>query len=185
MSTAVPRPYVGAAERAPHGVLAGPAAAEVDADEAVVFLIGMRINRWRKVRSWFPVFTAMPRMLAELGKHPEEGLLHARSYWSGRYLLVVQYWRSAEDLGRYARDAERQHAPAWARFNGSGAAASGDVGIYHETYVVPREGIETRYANIPPTGLAAAFGVVPRSLRRRRTTADERVGAVEPEYVDV
>ena len=32
----------------------------------VVSLIGMRVNRWRSVRAWFPVFTAMPRMLKEL-----------------------------------------------------------------------------------------------------------------------
>ncbi len=31
-----------------------------------VFLIGMRINRFRALRHWLPVFTAMPRMLREL-----------------------------------------------------------------------------------------------------------------------
>lgn len=58
----------------------------------MVFLIGMRINRLRKVRSWWGAFVGMPRMLAELAKHPEDGLLHARTFWSGRTFMVVQYW---------------------------------------------------------------------------------------------
>jgi hypothetical protein len=178
----VPRPYLGVADRVPEGVVPAQQVAAVAEDEAVVFLIGMRINRLRRVRSWLPAFTAMPRMLAELAKHPEDGLLHARTFWSGRTVLVVQYWRSAEELGRYARNAERAHAPAWSAFN-KAAAASGDVGIFHETYTVPREGIETLYANMPAFGLAAAHAVIPRE-RRSVTRAQRRMGNVEPEPVD-
>jgi hypothetical protein len=178
----VPRPYDGVEEKAPDGVIAGQQMADVATDEAVVFVIGMRINRLRKIRSWWPVFVGMPAMLKELEENPEEGLLHARSYFSGRQLMVLQYWRSAEDLGRYAKDMSRAHAPAWAAFNKSAATATGDVGIFHETYVVPRDGIETRYANMPATGLAAAFAALPRSQRKRRTKADDRLGVVDPEY---
>ena len=32
----------------------------------VVFLIGMRINRWWKIHRWLPVMIAMPRMMKEL-----------------------------------------------------------------------------------------------------------------------
>ena len=39
--------------------------AEIEGD-FVVFLIGMRINKLWKVRTWLPVFVAMPRMLREL-----------------------------------------------------------------------------------------------------------------------
>ena len=181
---AVPRPYVGVEEKAPTGVLPGQQTADVGSDEAVVFVIGMRINRLRRVRSWWPVFVAMPQMLKELDEHPEDGLLHARTYLSGRQFMVLQYWRSAEALGRYAKDPARAHAPAWAAFNTSGAAATGDVGIFHETYVVPRDAIESRYANMPSTGLAAAFAALPRSRRKRRTNADDRLGVVDPEYAD-
>ena len=79
--------------------------------------------------------------------------------------MVLQYWRSAEDLRSLREGHGRAHAPAWAAFNKSGATATGDVGIFHETYVVPRDGIETRYANMPATGLAAAFAALPRSQR--------------------
>src|SRR4051794_28066976 len=101
MAAPLPRPYAGVHERAPKGVDPGPRVADVDADEVVLFVIGMRINRWRRGRSWWPVFTAMPRTLAHVARHPEYGLLGARSYWSGRVLMVVQVWRDAEVLGRY------------------------------------------------------------------------------------
>src|SRR3712207_1972886 len=101
-SDTFPRHFAGIEHRAPRGVVPGPQIAALDTEEAVVFVIGMRVNRWRRVRSWLPVARAMPRMLAELAEHPEDGLLHACSYWSGRTFLVLQYWRSAEDLGRYA-----------------------------------------------------------------------------------
>jgi hypothetical protein len=82
----------------------------------VVFLIGMRINKPLKVRSWWPVFTAVPTMLAYLPKHPEKGMLgyHQALLPS---LIVVQYWRSFEDLARFARDRDDPHLEPWRRFN--------------------------------------------------------------------
>ena len=43
-------------------VINGPVTAEMDGD-FVVFLIGMRVNKWWKLHKWFPVFTAMSPML--------------------------------------------------------------------------------------------------------------------------
>jgi hypothetical protein len=160
----------------------GQVVGRVPDDSVVVFLIGMRINRWRRVRSWWPVFVGMPRMLAELGKDEAAGLLSAKSYWAGRDLVTVQYWRSLEELGRYARDPQRSHQPAWARHNRR-AARSGDVGIWHETYLVPRANIESLYSNMPTAGLGAALGVIPRAAATRTTTHD-RMGQQEPEYVE-
>jgi Domain of unknown function (DUF4188) len=39
--------------------------------DLVVYLIGMRINRPWRPDLWLPVFSAMPRMLAELMKDKE------------------------------------------------------------------------------------------------------------------
>lgn len=179
-SRPVPKPYVGAADNAPDSVVGGQVAATPDA-EVVVFLIGMRFNRWRRVRSWWPVFTGMPRMLAELASRPESGLLAPpRTYWSGRDLLVVQYWRSIEHLGAYARDPGLAHAPAWGAFNRRGAAR-GDVGIWHETYTVRADQIESLYGNMPVHGLAAAVGWAHRA-RRPRSAAVERMGQQEPDF---
>ena len=178
----VPRGYAGAQHRAPRGVLGGQVVADVGAADPVVFVIGMRINRWRRVRTWWPVFTGMPKMLAELQK-ADAGLLGVHTFWAGRNFLTVQYWRSAEELGAYARDTSYQHAAAWAAFNRK-AAAKGDVGIYHETYVVPKDRVETLYGNMPAFGLARAFGVQARGELPEQGTAHERLGRTEPEYVE-
>ncbi len=178
----LPRAYRDAPERVPAGVLPGHRVAAPDDDEVVVFLIGMRIHRWRRLRSWLPVFFSMPRMMAQLAQRPELGLLHSSTYWSGRVVMVLQYWRSVEDLGRFAKDPELAHAPAWAAFNRR-VAGTGDVGIWHETYRVPAEQVETLYANMPPFGLGAAYDAVGRSGSPRNRT-HQRMGSTLPEYVE-
>lgn len=186
-STKVPRPYVGADRAAPRGVQGGsftakaPEGLDGQDGSVVVFLIGMRINRWRKVRAWWPVFVGMPTMLRELAGRPEAGLLGAKSYWAGRDLITVQYWRSIEHLGSFARDPAMQHQPAWAAFN-KASAAGGDVGIWHETYVAAAADIESLYGNMPEHGLAAAIGSEPRGQHRRNSAQDE-MGQRDPEYV--
>lgn len=130
-----------------------------DVDEVVVFLIGMRINRLHRVDQWLPVFTAMPKMVAELMRQPDLGLLaQPRTFLSGRTGVLVQYWKSFDALNAYARDADRAHLPAWREFNRR-TRDNGAVGIYHETYRVPADRIETIYGNMPTFGLGAALGV--------------------------
>ena len=51
----VPRAYRGAADAARCGVQGGQYVADVLTEDSVVFVIGMRINRWRRIRSWWPV----------------------------------------------------------------------------------------------------------------------------------
>lgn len=128
--------------------------------EVVVFLIGMRVNKLRKVRSWFPVAMAMPKMLRELGSHPDKGLLGYHQFRAGRTIMLVQYWRSFEHLDRFARSADDPHLAAWRRFN-QRVGTNGDVGIFHETYVVPAGRAEAVYNNMPTFGLAAATACVP------------------------
>jgi hypothetical protein len=126
-------------------------------DGAVVFLIGMRLNRPWKVHKWWPVFIAMPRMLRQLAKRPELGLLGARTYVSLPNVMVVQYWESEAKLTGFSRDPSLLHLPAWKAFN-KAIGSGGDVGIWHETYIVPADNIEARYRNMPPHGLAKARG---------------------------
>ncbi|MBL1092903.1 MULTISPECIES: DUF4188 domain-containing protein [Streptomyces] len=143
--------------------------------EVVVFLIGMRINNWRAVRSWLPVLRAMPPMMKELVQDPERGLLGYRPLPGLREFGVVQYWESKEKLLAYASDRSGAHRPAWAAFNRRAREGRGHVGIWHETYVVPAGSYETIYANMPPRGLGAARGVVP--VARRGERAAERLAA--------
>jgi len=141
--------------------------------ETVVFLIGMRINRLRRPGSWLPAFRAMPRMLRELAADPELGLLGVQSFWAGRVILGVQYWRSFEHLERFARSSDHEHLPAWREFNRL-VHDNGDVGIFHETYRVGPGTAESFYGNMPPFGLGAAFGLVP--VARRGQSAARRMG---------
>jgi hypothetical protein len=156
-------------------------------DGVVVFLIGMRINRPWKVHRWWPPISAMPRMLRELGEHPELGLLHARTYVSLPNVMVVQYWESEEKLAAFARDASLTHLPAWKAFNRE-IGGNGDVGIWHETYVAGPESIETVYRNMPRHGLAAARGLGTKRgfgfERRRRTQTSSPGPSPDPSSPD-
>ena len=152
-------------------------------EDIVVFMIGMRINRPWKIRQWWPVFTAMPRMLKWLDSHPQSGLLHyeqaARSPISP---MIVQYWRSFEDLERFARSPEAPHLEAWKRFNAE-IRDSGDVGIWHETYRVAAGASESIFGNMPPRGLGAAGALTP--VGSTATTAAKRIGAREDDAAPV
>lgn len=134
-------------------------AARVDADETVVFLIGMRINRPWKVHKWLPVARAMGRMLTELNAAGNLGLRHVES-WFGRTSIMVQYWDSFEALEAYATARSLEHLPAWQAFN-KAVASNGDVGIWHETYRVQAGDFECVYNNMPRFGLARAYQAVP------------------------
>jgi hypothetical protein len=153
-------------------------------DEVVVFILGMRINRLRSPGGWLPAFRAMPRMLAELSRDPSLGLLGVQSFWSGRVIGSIQYWRSFEHLTAYARAQDHEHLPAWREFNRL-VRDSGAVGVFHETYVVGPGRSETIYANMAPFGLGAAIGVEPTAGRGHSAghRLDPRIAdvpAVEP-----
>jgi hypothetical protein len=125
----------------------------------VVFLIGMRINRMLAVPSWTRVAAAMPRMIAELKRQPELGMLHAEFFVYWRGVAVVQYWRSFEQLHAYAHAKNAAHLPAWADFNRR-IGANGVVGVWHETYTIERGQYESVYVNMPRFGLGGAFDYV-------------------------
>jgi Domain of unknown function (DUF4188) len=119
----------------------------------VVFLIGMRINKPWKPHKWIPVARAMPKMLKELEAAPARyGFLGH----SGLGRIIVQYWRSFDDLERYARDRDALHWPAWGAFNRAMKDSRGDVGIWHETYRIRAGDYEAIYSGMPPFGLGQA-----------------------------
>lgn len=149
--------------------------AEVEG-EFVVFLIGMRINRPWKPWKWGPVAAAMPRMIIELYQNPELGLLHARTHFGFPDIMVVQYWRSFEHLEAYARAREHAHLPAWQAFNRA-VASNGDVGIWHETYLIAPGRHESVYNNMPPFGLGAAGKLVSAVGARQEARARIKASA--------
>jgi hypothetical protein len=153
-------------------VFAGRHAGSIDGD-FVVFLIGMRINKPWKVHRWLPVFTAMPKIIRELERHPEYGFLGATRGLLAGGPALVQYWRSFEDLERFARDPAARHLPAWRAFN-THVRGSGDVGIWHETYRVRAGEYEAIYGNMPRVGLA---DVAEHRPLESSSTAAQRLGA--------
>jgi hypothetical protein len=149
----------------------------MDGDFAV-FLIGMRINRPWKVWRWAPVAAAMPRMLVELGRRPELGLLHARTFFGFPNIVVTQYWKSFDHLHRYAADPGLAHLPAWKAFN-KAVGSNGDVGIWHETYVIAAGRHESVYNNMPPFGLGRAGRLEPATGGRKDARARLKAGGGE------
>ena len=142
----------------------------------VVFLIGMRINQPWALRHWGPVVMAMPRMLRELQAQPELGFLHGES-WFGRTTLMLQYWRSLDQLLAYAKAKDAEHLPAWKAFNqrsGGGQA----VGIWHETYLISPGRSENIYVNMPAFGLGRAGTLAP--VGKGRHSAAERLAGQRP-----
>jgi hypothetical protein len=134
----------------------GRMTAHLDGD-FVVFLIGMRINKLWKVHKWFPVAKAMAPMLRALSQRRELGLLGFHTWIGPRGPMVVQYWRSVAALEAFAGDTSLPHHRAWRAFN-TAVGQKGDVGIWHETYVVAGGGYEALYGNMPRFGLAVAGG---------------------------
>ena len=141
----------------------------------VVFLIGMRINQPWKIGKWWPVARAMPRMVAELMRHPEMGFLHAES-WVGRTTIMVQYWRSLDHLLAYAKNKEAEHLPAWRDFNRA-VGSDGSVGIWHETYMVSPGRYENVYNNMPAFGLGRAGILQPATGKRESAAGRVHAGA--------
>ncbi|MCI0399797.1 MAG: DUF4188 domain-containing protein [Gammaproteobacteria bacterium] len=129
-------------------------------DPFVVFLIGIRVNSFWAIHKWYPTFKAMRPMLTTLFKNPEKGLLGTHTWFSWRELMLVQYWRSFDDLERFARDSSDPHLSAWKRFNQM-VGSDGSVGIWHETYLVQAKQYECVYGNMPIFGLARATRHVP------------------------
>ncbi len=120
-------------------------------DDFVVFMIGMRINKWWMAHKWFPVAMAMPKMIKELYKNKEYGFLSTEA-WFGRTTIMVQYWKSFEHLEAYAKNKNAEHLPAWREFNKK-ARESGVVGVWHESYKISAGNYENIYVNMPKFGL--------------------------------
>jgi hypothetical protein len=140
--------------------------------EFVIFLIGMRINKPWKIHKWLPAFLAMPKMIKELEADPDSGFLGHNSMSMGG---IVQYWRSFEHLEAYARNKDKIHWPAWVDFNRRVGQSRGDVGIWHETYLIRPGEYEAIYSGMPEYGLGRVGKLVPASGGRDR--ARDRLSA--------
>ena len=80
-----------------------------------------------------------------------------------------------EALTRYAKQPDLAHLPAWAQFRRN-IGNSGDVGIWHETYLIAPGQYENIYHNMPTFGLGQTSQLVEASGR-----LESAEGRVSPE----
>ena len=154
--------------------------AEIEGD-FVVFLIGARFNRKAKIWSSLKDLSstrgpAMNRMLKYLVSHPEKGMLGYEQFG----LFTVQYWRSFEDLERFAKDESDPHLGPW-RAYWKRVGKSDRTGVWHETYLVRAGEFEAIYANMPAFGLGKAATAVPiaaSTMARQRLKATSAPGSL-------
>jgi hypothetical protein len=139
----------------------------------VIFLIGMRVNRLWQPWKWIPTAMAMGPMLKALLAHPEKGLLGVHTFLGWRTIFTVQYWRSFDDLHRFATDQADPHLDSWRAFN-KRVGSDGSVGIFHETYLCEANRCEAVYGNMPVFGLAKATRHV--AALGKKETAKRRLG---------
>jgi hypothetical protein len=163
-------------------VFAGRYAAHTD-EPFVVFFIGIRLNRPWAVWRWLPHLRAMLTMIRMLNRQPQKGMLGSRIYVSPPTFLIVQYWRSFDDMEAFARSPYDLHLPAWKRFN-QHIGKSGDVGVFHESYLVTPGQYEAVYVNMPRFGLGAAAQHMPATgshlTARRRLGGHNDAAVPEP-----
>jgi Domain of unknown function (DUF4188) len=140
----------------------------------VVFLIGMRVNKFWSFSKWLPVAQAMSPMLQTLYAHPEQGFLGGENFFrmSPIATLLLSYWRSFEDLEGFAKNPGEPHLAAWQKFNRA-VGSDGSVGIWHETYKVQAGQYESIYVNMPKFGLAAATSHIP--ITKKKESASDRL----------
>ena len=138
--------------------------------ELVLFRIGMRFNGLRGIIPALRSFVSMPFMLAEQAADPQIGALSSTTSLAWPVITVTQFWRSFDDLERYATAADGRHTRMWRWFNKLGRSGLG-TGIWHETYRIAPGTYEAIYVNMPRYGLAAASAHEPVGPAKARARA--------------
>lgn len=134
-----------------------------------MFLSGFKVNRTWKLHKRFHLHRMLKLINRELEATHDIGFL-GQQVWRGNPDISVQYWRSHAELLAFARDTDRTHFPAWLRFNDY-IAQQGDIGLWHEIYVIQPEQMEGLYRNMAPMGLGRFVGSDPMQGNRIRDAA--------------
>ena len=150
--------------------------AKIDGD-FVVFIIGFKVHNPFKALRAVPLLASMPKMLNDLSQDPSKGLLAFQPH-GGPFGVIVQYWRSFEDLERFARSPDDRHAKVWRDWYRRAQHKNSGVAIWHETYQVKAGAYEAIYQNMPDFGLGKA-GRAER-IGRRSASAGARIGSETP-----
>ena len=115
----------------------------------VVLLIGIRINKPWHIHRWLPLVFQMSQMLRELNDNGDPGFLGGQT-WFGRTTVLIQYWRSIEELEVYSKAKHKNRTPAWETFNRA-VEGNDSVGVYHEFYSIEEGRYDNTFINMPRT----------------------------------
>ena len=129
--------------------------ADLDGD-FVVFLIGATVHDPAVATEASELLMSMVNMLDELEADPSKGLLGYTSHGEPGKGVIVQYWRSFDELEAYSRNPGARQAPVWRAWNRLGSEERGAAGIWHETFKVNAGNYEAIYQNMPVMGLQTA-----------------------------
>ncbi|SOC43545.1 uncharacterized protein DUF4188 [Salinicoccus kekensis] len=143
----------------------------IQEEGVTVFIIGMRINKWRAIKDWVPVMMAFPDMIKELEANKHLGYMNGETFITGRTIISVQYWKSEAELLGYAKN--EKHLKAWKQFNRKAREAGNKVGLYHETHIIEPGRTEAVYINMPDFALGKTLGT--RPITKEMHTAKMRL----------
>ena len=142
-------------------------AAEMDGG-FVIYINGMRLNKLRAIHKYLRAGLKAAKMFERLEADPDSGFLGYQPAFMGlRTGAAIQYWRSLDDIRRFAQDPDDLHVPAWMWYN-SAVDSGGGVGFWAELYVIEDGNYETFFRNMPPIGLGSVGEFVPMAEHTRR-----------------
>jgi hypothetical protein len=125
-------------------------------EELCLLRFGLYSRRWT---GWAFV-RRMGRIIAQTAHDRgtrEAGLLHSEAMrFAWNHAGVLQYWRSYDALESWSH---RPPHSEWWRLLNERVRRKRDVGVYHETFLVPRTHYESIFVNCPPLG-GSAFGAL-------------------------
>ena len=140
-------------------------------DEICLVRFGIVAARWSAV----PATRRFAREVAQASQVAIEtraGLLGSeRVSFGWKHVGFLQYWASFEALDTWSHTSP--HATWW-KLAVERMRVKGDIGVYHEAYVVARSNVESIYLDCTGVGLSA-FGVTSEPVGPK-TTARDRLG---------
>lgn len=128
----------------------------------------MRLNTLRALPHWLAANWKIAKMFKELESDPDSGFLGYTPIFLGlRKGAAMQYWRSLEDLRRFATDPNGSHVSAWKWYNEE-TDPDGGLGFWAEIYVIDGDSFETFFRNVPAIGVGKFAEMVPINEHERR-----------------
>ena len=125
-------------------------------EPVVVFLVGGHSTNLLAVRHWFWIARTFIAMLRCLSGHPHAGYLGGHTLFRlFTFSVVLQsYWRSVDDLERFAHAKDEPHLQPWSQCV-ERVATNAALSIWHETYLIEPGKHEGVPRGMFPFGLAA------------------------------